>query len=89
MKRIVAVLLTVLGFWIGAEAQLVDIGLFQDHLVKSAVVYCSTGNYQLLLDGELEARLEEGDILYLTLEEGRVKVLDSGLHRRRRPNLHF
>jgi len=77
MKRIVAVLLTVLGFWIGAEAQLVDIGLFQDHLVKSAVVYCSTGNYQLLLDGELEARLEEGDILYLTLEEGRLKVLDS------------
>jgi hypothetical protein len=76
MKRIVTVLLVV-GSWIGSMAQNVEIGLFQDHLVKSAVVYCSSGNYQLLLDKEVRLRLEPGDILYLNLEDGRLKVLDA------------
>lgn len=76
MKRIVTVLLLI-GSWIGSVAQPVEVGLFQDHLVQAAVVYCSSGNYQLLLDGELRLRVAEGDILYLTLEEGRVKVLDA------------
>lgn len=76
MKRIVTVLLIVIS-WIGSVAQPVEVGLFQDHLVRAAVVYCSSGHYQLLLDGELKLRLEEGDILYLTLEEGKVKVLDA------------
>ena len=76
MKRIVTVLLIVVS-WTGLVAQPVEVGLFQDHLVKAAVVYCSSGNYQLLLDGEVILRVEEGDILYLTLEEGKVKVLDA------------
>ncbi len=76
MKRIVGVLLLVTS-WIVTVAQPVEVGLFQNHLVKAAVVYCSSGNYQLLLDGEVRLRLEEGDILYLTLEEGKVKVLDA------------
>ena len=76
MKRIVTVLLVVVS-WIGLVAQPVEVGLFQNYLVKAAVVYCSAGNYQLLLDGEVRLRLEEGDILYLTLEEGKVKVLDA------------
>ena len=76
MKRIVTVLLVVV-FWMGAMAQNVEIGLFQDHLVKSAVVYCSSGNYQLLLDKEVRLRIEPGDILYLNLEDGRLKVLDA------------
>jgi stage II sporulation protein D len=76
MKRIISVLLAVIS-WIGSVAQPVEVGLFQNHLVKAAVVYCSAGNYQLLLDGEVRLRLEAGDILYLTLEEGKVKVLDA------------
>jgi stage II sporulation protein D len=76
MKWIVTVMLVVTS-WIGSVAQPVDVGLFQDHLVQAAVVYCSSGNYQLLLEGELRLRLEEGDILYFTLEEGKVKVLDA------------
>lgn len=76
MKRIVGLLFFV-AVWITSVAQPVQVGLFQDHLVKAAVVYCSSGNYQLLLDGEVRSRLEEGDILYLTLEEGKVKVLDA------------
>lgn len=76
MKRIVTVLLAVTS-WIGSVAQPVEVGLFQDHLVQAAVVYCSSGTYQLLLEGELRLRIEEGDILYFTLEEGKVKVLDA------------
>jgi hypothetical protein len=63
--------------WIVSVAQPVEVGLFQNHLVKAAVVYCSAGNYQLLLEGEVKLRLEEGDIVYLTLEEGKVKVLNA------------
>ena len=76
MKRIVGVLLLVTS-WIVSVAQPVEVGLFQNHLVKAAVVYCSSGNYQLLLEGEVKLRLEEGDIVYLTLEEGKVKVLNA------------
>ena len=76
MKWIVGVLLIVVS-WITTMAQPVEVGLFQNHLVKAAVVYCSSGNYQLLLDGEVRLRLKEGDILYLTLEEGKLKVLDA------------
>lgn len=75
MKRIVTVIFIIFS-WMGLAAQPIDIGLFQDHLVRAAVVYCSSGNYQLLIDGELMRRFEEGNILYLTLEEGQVKVLD-------------
>jgi len=76
MKRIVTFMLALIS-WSGSLAQTVEVGLFQDHLVKVAVVYCSSGNYQLLLEGELRSRLGEGDIIYLTLEDGKVKVLDA------------
>ena len=58
-------------------AQPVRVGLFQDHLVSKAVVYCSSGTYLLKLNGEDRVSLKEGDILYLTLEDGKIRVLDS------------
>jgi len=76
MKRILSVLLLAVS-WIGLVAQPVEVGLFQNHLVKSAVVYCSSGNYHLILDDVVKLRLEPGDILYLNLEDGRLKVLDA------------
>jgi stage II sporulation protein D len=76
MKRIFFIMILVMSRVV-STAQPVDVGLFQDHLVESVVVYCSSGNYQLLLEGELRSRLAEGDIIYLTLEEGKVKVLDA------------
>ncbi|MCK4746145.1 MAG: SpoIID/LytB domain-containing protein, partial [Bacteroidales bacterium] len=76
MKRMMFMLLVVLG-WFESEAQPVQVGLYHDHLVNSLVVYCSSGSYELLADGFELAILQEGDILYLTLEEGRVKVLNS------------
>jgi len=76
MKQILTGLLAVIS-GIASLAQPVEVGLFQDHLVQAAVVYCSSGNYQLLLEGEVRLRLEEGDILYFNLEDGKVKVLDA------------
>lgn len=58
-------------------AQSVRVGLYQDNLVVKAVVYCSAGTYSLLTDNGTVATLEEGDILYLTLEEGQIRVLDA------------
>ncbi len=60
-----------------AGAQPVQVGLYQDQLVNSAVVYSSSGSFLLVAEGVVVSRLGEGDILYLTHEEGRVKVLDS------------
>jgi stage II sporulation protein D len=76
MKRIITLLLMAVS-WMGAMAQPVDVGLYQDELVQAAVVYCSSGHYQLLIDGEVVLRLEGGDILYLSLEDEKIKVLDA------------
>ena len=58
-------------------AQPVHVGLYQDKLVTKSVVYCSSGSYTLVTDGEERCILEPGEILYLTLEDGQVRVLDS------------
>ena len=76
MKRILLIILISVGL-LEAVAQPVQVGLYQDNLVKAAVVYCSAGSYQLVIDGNIVSRLEEGGILYLTLEEGKLKVLDA------------
>jgi len=76
MKRMLLIILILSGL-LKATAQPVEVGLFQDHLVNAAVVYCSSGSYQLVLDGTIISRMEEGGILYLTLEKGQLKVLDA------------
>lgn len=76
MKRLLFVI-TGFAWLLGAAAQPLQVGLYQDHLVKAAVVYCSAGSYQLVTDGTVVLRMEAGDILYLTHEEGQVKVLDA------------
>ncbi len=58
-------------------AQSVHVGLYQENLVTKAVVYCSSGSYSLVSDGDAIAPMEAGDILYLTLEKGKIRVLDS------------
>jgi stage II sporulation protein D len=61
----------------GVIGQTINVGLYQDHIVTSAVVYCSSGSFRLMADGNLITSMGEGDILYLTLEEENLKVLDS------------
>ncbi len=60
-----------------ARGQEIAVGLFHDHLVRSAVIYCSAGAYELGGNGDSITSLEPGDILYLTHDKGRLKVLDS------------
>ena len=62
---------------VGLLAQPVKVGLYQDQLVTKAVVYCSAGSYTLLTDGIERCEIETNEILYLTLEEGKIRVLDS------------
>ena len=62
---------------VGLLAQPVKVGLYQDQLVTKAVVYCSAGSYTLLADGIERCKIETNEILYLTLEEGKIRVLDS------------
>jgi len=76
MKRIIFWIGLALG-WAGLSAQTVRVGLYRDQLVKSAVVYCTKGSFQLDVDGKEVARLNEGGILYLTLETEGLKVLDT------------
>ncbi len=75
MKRLAIIALIIVSC-MGILAQPVKVGLYQEKLVHAAVTYCSSGTYQLLLDGRVVARLEEGAILYLTLENEKVRVLD-------------
>jgi stage II sporulation protein D len=58
-------------------AQVIQIGLYQEQLVSKAVAYCSAGSYYLVTEDSVRARLEPGDIVYLTLEDGRIRLLDS------------
>lgn len=58
-------------------AQPVQVGLYQEQLVSKAVVYCSSGSFSLVTDGVERSMLEPNEILYLTLEQGRLRVLDS------------
>ena len=62
---------------VAVNAQPVDVGVFQENLVTKAVVYCSSGTYSVVTEGVVRTSLEAGDILYLTLEEGKIKVLDA------------
>lgn len=76
MKWMLTIILIVFGLMKGV-GQPVQVGLYQEHLVNAAVVYCSAGSYQLVLDGNIISHMEAGGILYLTLEDGKIKVLDS------------
>lgn len=76
MKRLILMNLMVAG-WIQLSAQYLNVGLYQDQSINAAVVYCSEGSFQLVSDGQIVGRMETGGTLYLTLEDGKIKVLDA------------
>jgi stage II sporulation protein D len=51
--------------------------LYQDHLVTRVVVYCSSGTYNLRSEEKVIMEFAEGDILYISLEEGNIRLLDA------------
>lgn len=76
MKRLIYLIIMITG-GLEASAQYLNVGLFREHQITAAVVYCSKGSFQLISEGKILARLETGGTLYLTLEEGQIKVLDA------------
>jgi len=70
-------ILLVLLVQVGLYAQDVNVGLYQDQLITKAVAYCSAGSYSLITDGAERCTLESNGILYLTLENSKIRVLDS------------
>ena len=62
---------------IGLMAQAIDVGLYQHRVVTRAVVYCSGGSYALHADDTVLTRMDEGSILYLSFDHGRIRVLDA------------
>jgi stage II sporulation protein D len=75
MKRLIVLWMLFLG-WMELPAQYLNVGIYREHPLTAAVVHCSSGNFQLVSEGRIITRLETGGTLYLTLEEGRIKVLD-------------
>ena len=59
-------------------AQPLEVGIYRQELVLKVVVYCSQGAYALDMDGANTLHLKEGEILYVSLEDGQLRVLDSG-----------
>ena len=59
------------------HAQSVDVGLYQDDLVTKAVFYCSSGTYSLVSADTVLSKMEAGDIFYMVLEEGKIRVYDA------------
>jgi len=74
MKRNFLILLTVLLLYGPVSGQAIRIGLFNELVVKSAVIYCSTGAYVLSGDGTVIRELAAGDIFYVTLGEHTISV---------------
>lgn len=58
-------------------AQTINVGLFQDQVITKSVVYCSSGSFVLVSDGQDLCMMEPTDMLYLILEEKGIKVLDA------------
>jgi stage II sporulation protein D len=76
MKWLTTWLLVFAG-WMNLSAQFINVGLYHDRLITSAVVYCSKGSFQLVSEGSILGRIETGGTVYLTLEEGSIRVLDA------------
>ncbi len=74
-RSLVTVILGMMGM--ALNAQIMEVGLYQEQLVTRAVVYCSSGSYSLVTGDTVRSQMEAGGILYLTFEGGRIRVLDA------------
>jgi stage II sporulation protein D len=59
------------------KSQFIHIGLFNDQVVSSVVIYCSTGKYNIeTADGQI-GTLNEGDIIFVRLEKDSLTLYDA------------
>jgi len=73
-KRGVLLLLTLLVAAMGLKAQAIRIGLYHDEVVQSVAVSCTGGGYIIMVGDERMGECKEGDILFATLEDDRVRL---------------
>ncbi len=53
---------------------MIKIGLYNEHLVNSIVVYCTSGEYLIKSEQVRIGELSKGDILFAVLKEGRIHL---------------
>ena len=76
MKKILLTAILILAL-VQVDAQPIRIGLFQDEVVESLVIYFTQGEYILRENDRRIAELEKGDILFAVLEDGSVRLHDA------------
>lgn len=56
------------------QGQMVKIGIFNEEVVRSVVVYCTSGEYMVMNGEEKLTSLEKGNILFAALDGGKVRL---------------
>lgn len=54
--------------------QMIKIGLYNDQVVNSIVVYCTSGEYLVKSEEAVITEMKKGEILFVVLEEGMIKL---------------
>ena len=61
----------------GLNAQVIRIGLYHNEVVRSVAVSCTGGGYIIMVGDERMGEFKEGEILFATLENDRVRLYNS------------
>lgn len=70
MKRVGLFTVLLMFITLSVKSQMVRIGLYGDEVVRSVVVSCSNGEYIIYNGEERVGDFRQGDILFVTLENG-------------------
>ena len=73
------IIASVLLLCMHAEAQFIHIGLFNDQVISSAVISCASGKYNIESDEGIVGFLDEGDNMFVKLENDSITLYDSQL----------
>ena len=58
---------------------MIKIGLYNDQVVHSIVVYCTNGQYVIRSDQSAITEMQKGDIIFAVLKEGRIHLHNAEL----------
>ncbi|MFZ5941363.1 MAG: SpoIID/LytB domain-containing protein [Bacteroidota bacterium] len=72
MGKLILTIAIAVCWSLSAAGQVIRIGLYHDRVVRSAVVYCASGRYAVLGDGEELARMGQGEIFYISHSDGKL-----------------
>lgn len=74
MRRsiLIAIMITLISS--AGFGQMIKIGLYNDQVVRSLVVYCTSGDYLLKSEQQVIAEMKTGDIFFAVLDSGLIKL---------------